>query len=129
MKVSFLLEKELTIELQKIRRELYFLHAAALSLADKAFLNRGSPGTGKSTTVWALLHHDAITCAMSSLRFMCILCGSNRITCALFKKRAAANILPASAKRAHIIDSACPGSAIAEFLRFAADAAERDFLS
>lgn len=29
----FILEKQLTIELQKIRRELYFLHAAALGFA------------------------------------------------------------------------------------------------
>jgi hypothetical protein len=53
----FILEKELTIEIQKIRRELYFLHAAALSLADKAFLIAAASGTGKSTTAWALLHH------------------------------------------------------------------------
>jgi hypothetical protein len=36
----FVSEKELTIELQKIRRELYFLHAAALSLAGQAFPDR-----------------------------------------------------------------------------------------
>lgn len=53
----FILEKELTIELQKIRRELYFLHAAALSLADKALVIAAGSGTGKSTTAWALLHH------------------------------------------------------------------------
>jgi hypothetical protein len=53
----FILEKELTIELQKIRRELYFLHAAALSLAGQAFLIVAPSGTGKSTTAWALLHH------------------------------------------------------------------------
>ena len=128
MKVSFLLEKELTIELQKIRRELYFLHAAALSLADKAFLNRDSPGTGKSTTVWALLYHDAITCAMSSLRFMCILCGSNRITCALFKKRPPLPyLLPGLTLR--VINSARAGSATAGFRCFTTDAAERDVLS
>lgn len=53
----FIMEKELTVELQKIRHELYFLHAAALSLADKAFLIAAASGTGKSTTAWALLHH------------------------------------------------------------------------
>jgi serine kinase of HPr protein (carbohydrate metabolism regulator) len=53
----FVLEKELTIELQKIRRELYFIHAAALSLAGQALLIAAPSGTGKSTTAWALLHH------------------------------------------------------------------------
>ena len=53
----FVLEKELTIELQKIRRELYFLHAAALSQAGQALLIVAASGTGKSTTAWALLHH------------------------------------------------------------------------
>ena len=53
----FILEKELTIELQKIRRELYFLHAAALSLAGRGLLIAAPSGTGKSTTAWALLHH------------------------------------------------------------------------
>jgi hypothetical protein len=53
----FILEKELTIELQKIRRGLYFLHAAALSIAGQAMLIVAASGTGKSTTAWALLHH------------------------------------------------------------------------
>ena len=53
----FVLEKGLTIELQKIRRELYFVHAAALSFAGHGFLITAPSGTGKSTTAWGLLHH------------------------------------------------------------------------
>jgi hypothetical protein len=53
----FLLEKDLTIELQKLRRELYFIHAAALTLGGKAFLLLAPSGHGKSTTCWGLLHH------------------------------------------------------------------------
>jgi hypothetical protein len=53
----FILEKEVTIELQKIRRGLYFLHAAALGFACRGLLIVAASGTGKSTTTWALLHH------------------------------------------------------------------------
>jgi hypothetical protein len=53
----FLFEKDLTIELQKLRRDLYFVHAAALAGSHGAFLLVGAPGKGKSTTSWALLHH------------------------------------------------------------------------
>jgi hypothetical protein len=53
----FLLEKDLTIELERQRRELYFIHAAALALAGAAVLLVAPSGTGKSTTAWGLLHH------------------------------------------------------------------------
>lgn len=53
----FLLEKDLTIEAQKRRPDLYFLHAAALLYRDSAFLLIGRSGNGKSTTCWGLLHH------------------------------------------------------------------------
>lgn len=53
----FLLEKDLTIEAQKHRPDLYFMHAAALSYRDGAFLLIGRSGSGKSTTCWGLLHH------------------------------------------------------------------------
>ena len=53
----FLLEKDLTIELQKQRSDLYFLHSAALEWNGKACLLAADSGGGKSTTTWALLHH------------------------------------------------------------------------
>jgi len=52
----FALEKDLTIELQLRRRELLFLHAAALEWRGHAILLAGASGNGKSTTAWALLH-------------------------------------------------------------------------
>ncbi len=53
----YLLEKDLTIALQKLRRDLYFLHAAALSSRELAILVVGASGAGKSTLAWALSHH------------------------------------------------------------------------
>jgi hypothetical protein len=53
----FLLEKDLVVELQKRRPDLYFLHAAALECNGKAYLLAADAGSGKSTTTWALLHH------------------------------------------------------------------------
>jgi hypothetical protein len=53
----FLFEKDMTIELQKLRRDLYFIHGAVLESAGKASLLVGASGSGKSTTTWALLHH------------------------------------------------------------------------
>ena len=50
----FLLEKDVTVELQKLRRDLYFLHSAALERDGRAFLLVGESGAGKSTTAWAL---------------------------------------------------------------------------
>jgi hypothetical protein len=53
----FLFEKDMTVELQKLRRDLYFVHAAVLQCGRKAFMLVGESGSGKSTTTWALLHH------------------------------------------------------------------------
>ena len=53
----FVFEHELIVALQRRRRDLYFVHAAALEVAGTAFLLVGASGHGKSTTTWALLHH------------------------------------------------------------------------
>lgn len=52
----FLFEKDMTIELQKLRRDLYFLHSAAVAFEGKALLIVAPSGFGKSTTTWGLLH-------------------------------------------------------------------------
>lgn len=51
------LDKDLTIELQRKRKDLFFLHAAAVEWRGNAYLLTGESGDGKSTTTWALLHH------------------------------------------------------------------------
>jgi hypothetical protein len=54
----FLIEKSITVELQKRRPDLLFLHSAAIEWHGKACLLAAESGGGKSTTTWALLHHD-----------------------------------------------------------------------
>lgn len=53
----FLFEKDMTIEVQKLCKHLYFMHAAVLSYKEQAIIITAPSGTGKSTTAWALLHH------------------------------------------------------------------------
>jgi hypothetical protein len=52
------IEKEITISLQKIRSDLYFLHAAVLEYKGDAFILTGPSGSGKSTMTWALLNNN-----------------------------------------------------------------------
>jgi hypothetical protein len=47
----------MTINLQMQRRDLYFLHSAALEFAERAFLLVAPSGGGKSTATWGLSHH------------------------------------------------------------------------
>jgi hypothetical protein len=54
----YLIEKDITVELQKRRSDLFFLHSAAIDWQGKACLFAAEPGSGKSTTTWALLHHE-----------------------------------------------------------------------
>ena len=50
-------EKDITLALQGVRQDLYFIHGAALALADQGCLFVAASGSGKSTTAWAALHH------------------------------------------------------------------------
>ena len=52
----FLFEQDLVIQLQRIRRDLYFVHSAVLEDAGQAFMLAAPSGSGKSGTTWALLH-------------------------------------------------------------------------
>ena len=52
----FRFEHELTVMLQRLRRDLYFVHAAVVDVAGQAIMLVGASGAGKSTTTWALLH-------------------------------------------------------------------------
>lgn len=54
--VLFFLEQDITVELQKARPDLLFLHAATLERRGCAVVIAGESGTGKSTTTWGLLH-------------------------------------------------------------------------
>jgi hypothetical protein len=51
-----LLETELSIEVQKRRPDLFFLHAAALEHEGSGVLLIGASGAGKSTAAWGLAH-------------------------------------------------------------------------
>jgi hypothetical protein len=52
-----LFDADIAIELQKLRRDLYFVHAAVLTVDDSAFMLVAQSGSGKSTVCWALSHH------------------------------------------------------------------------
>ncbi len=50
----YALEKETTLELQRVRRDLYFVHAAVVERNGRCMLIAAASGTGKSTTAFAL---------------------------------------------------------------------------
>lgn len=50
-------EKHMTIEVQKLRQDLLFLHAAALEQDRRAALLVAPSGSGKSTTAWGLINN------------------------------------------------------------------------
>lgn len=53
----YALESDLVVQLQLLRPQLVFLHAAALERDGRVYLLVGPSGAGKSTTCWGLLHH------------------------------------------------------------------------
>jgi hypothetical protein len=50
-------EKDLTIQVELLRSDLLFIHAAAVARNGRAHIIAAPSGTGKSTTSWALLKH------------------------------------------------------------------------
>lgn len=53
----YMLEKDVTIETQKLRPDLFFVHAAILELDGHSMALVAPSGHGKSTTAWGLLHY------------------------------------------------------------------------
>ncbi|MGW8309640.1 MAG: hypothetical protein ACWGNB_01135 [Thiogranum sp.] len=53
----YMLEKQIALDLQKRRTDLYFIHASALERRGRVSVISAASGTGKSTTAWALLGH------------------------------------------------------------------------
>lgn len=51
----FLLDKDLILELQRRRADLFFVHAGMVAHNGSAWVMPAPSGTGKSTTVWALV--------------------------------------------------------------------------
>lgn len=47
-------EKTMTLQLQLLRKDLFFIHAAALSVNGRCVLISGASGSGKSTLAWSL---------------------------------------------------------------------------
>jgi hypothetical protein len=48
-------DKDISVELQRLRADLYFLHAAVLAAGDSAIILVAPSGGGKSTLCWALV--------------------------------------------------------------------------
>jgi hypothetical protein len=53
----YLLEKFITIDLENLRTDLYFVHSSAIERGGRAIMIVAESGVGKSTTTWALLQH------------------------------------------------------------------------
>jgi hypothetical protein len=55
--VVYFLEKLITLDLQHLRTDLYFVHSAALERNGGVIIIAADSGTGNSTTAWSLLQH------------------------------------------------------------------------
>jgi hypothetical protein len=116
----FLLEKQITIGLQRRRADLFFLHAAAIALGGKACLLTAESGGGKSTTTWGMLHHgfDYLTDELSpvDIRSMRVFPYPHAIC--LKRQPPDSYPLPPSAMRlertTHIPACSLPGAAVLE---------------
>ena len=53
----YLFERDLSVQMQGIRRDLYFVHSAVLAFGSIGLMLVGTNKSGKSTTTWGLLHH------------------------------------------------------------------------
>lgn len=51
----FQIDKDLTVALQRLRADLFFMHAGVVAANGRAWAISAPSGTGKSTTVWALV--------------------------------------------------------------------------
>ena len=50
-------EKDMTERLQLLRADLFFIHGAALSVAERCVIITGESGSGKSSLAWFMSHH------------------------------------------------------------------------
>jgi hypothetical protein len=124
--ILFLLEKDITVEVQKRRSDLFFLHSAAIDWRGNACLLAAESGSGKSTTAWALLHHAFryLSDELSPLDLdsMCVFPYPHALC--LKQEPPPAYALPATAihsgHRIHIPAEALPGAAVLEPLRLGA---------
>ena len=76
--LMYFFEKNITLEIQKIRTDLLFLHGGALEFQGKCCIFTAPSGSGKSTTTWAALHHGF---NYMSDELAPIVPGSNEVAC------------------------------------------------
>ncbi len=50
-------EKDMTVRVQLLCANLFFIHGAALSMAERCVIISGESGSGKSSLAWFMIHH------------------------------------------------------------------------